>query len=86
MGASRGRYGICVKFSWQCVTGVGGAVHGGQSVRIHHNISGFLRVQAAGRGRGSSSGSSESTSSTATPGPRGLLGALGFGPACGSST
>lgn len=87
MCVSRGREGINVEISRVSVTGVGGAVHRGQGVSVHQNISRLICVQAGG-GCCGGCGPSESPSPTSTTAPssRGLLGALRFGPACGSGT
>lgn len=86
MGVPGGRYGISVELSGVRVAGVGGAVCRGQGVSVHHDLSCLICVQAAGRGRGGGGCPSESSTpaSAAAPSSRGLLGALRFGPACGS--
>lgn len=84
MGVPRGCYGIGVELSGISVAGVGGTVRWGQGVSVHHDLSCLICVQAAGRGHGRGGG--PSISSTTAPGSRGLLGALRFGPACGSGT
>lgn len=88
MGVPGGRYGVCVELGGVRVAGVGGAVCRGQGVSVHHDLGCLICVQAAGRGRGRGGGPSESSTpasaSAAAPSSRGLLGALRFGPACGS--
>lgn len=88
MGVPGGRYGIGVEIRGVSFAGVGGAVCRGQGVSVHHDLSCLISVQAAGRRWGRSGGPSESSTtasaSAAAPSSRGLLGALRFGPACGS--
>lgn len=88
MAVPRGCYGIGVELSGVWFDGVGGAVCRGHGVSVHHDLGCLICVQAAGGGWGGGGGPSQSSTpaSAAAPSSRGLLGALRFGPACGSGT
>ncbi len=85
MGVSGRCKGIDVEISGVRVTGVGSAVCRRQGVGVHHNIRRLICVHAGrGRCRGGGPNKTSTTSSAAAPSTRGLLGALRFGPTCGS--